>query len=223
MRRHAPEPPSDPRPSLVRHGPRHAKAVVLVLHGGKAVSREVSMSTHLSVLRMLPFAWAVRRRTLGKGVAVWRLRYRYRGWNGSEASPVVDARWALDQVRSSLGPVPVVLLGHSMGGRTAARVADDPLVTDAVLLAPWLPEGEPVDGVRGKRVCVLHGDRDVVTSAASSARWTERARAAGAEVSLDLLPGAEHFMLRGASRWHRLATRAVLAGLASKPRVPALR
>ena len=176
------------------------------------------MSTHLSVLRMLPFAWAVRRRTLGRGVAVWRLRYRYRGWNGSEASPVADARWALDQVRATLGPVPVVLLGHSMGGRTAARVADDPLVTTVVLLAPWLPEGEPVQAVRGKGVRVLHGDRDAMTSAASSVRWAERARRCGADVTVDVLPGAEHFMLRHATRWHRLATRAVLAGLGLRDR-----
>ena len=37
--------------------------------------------------------------------------------------------------------MPVVLLGHSMGGRTAVAVADDPSVVGVVALAPWLPAG----------------------------------------------------------------------------------
>src|SRR3954447_22875142 len=111
MRRQGPEsPPSDPVASLAVTPARgETRAVVLVLHGGKAVSRELSMSTHLSVLRMIPFARLIRRRTRRDGVAVWRLRYRYRGWNGAEASPVTDARWALDEVRRRHGHVPVVL------------------------------------------------------------------------------------------------------------------
>ena len=52
------------------------------------------------------------------GASLWLLRYAVRGWNQRVAappSPVPDARWALDEVRSELGDVPVVLLGHSMG------------------------------------------------------------------------------------------------------------
>ena len=40
--------------------------------------------------------------------------------------------------------MPVVVLGHSMGGRTACRVADHDLVRGVVALAPWLPPGESV-------------------------------------------------------------------------------
>ena len=178
------------------------EAVVLLLHGGKAVSREASMSTHLSVLRMIPFVWAVRRRTGRRHVAVWRLRYRYRGWNGADASPVADARWALDEVRRRHGDVPVVLLGHSMGGRTAVHVGADPAVRGLVLLAPWLATGEPL--IRDKPVCVLHGDQDRITSALSSAAWAQRSGA-----TFHLVEGGEHFMLRRAPVWHRLAAEAV--------------
>ena len=205
--------PDNVLPSLARRPALgRTKAVVLVLHGGKAVSRERAMTTQLSALRMLPFAWAVRRRTWRQGTAVWRLRYRYRGWNGSEASPVADARWALEQVRARHGDVPVVLLGHSMGGRTAAHVADDPSVTGLVLLAPWLQPGEPVPGP-GKDVVVLHGDQDRITSAGSSVAWAREAERRGAHVTVRVLNGAEHFMLRQASTWHRLAAQAVRAQL----------
>jgi alpha-beta hydrolase superfamily lysophospholipase len=189
------------------------RAVVLVLPGGKAMSRDVTATRQASVLRMLPFSWRIRRRTRRQGVAVWRLRYRYRGWNGAEASPVTDARWALDEVRRRHGPVPVVLLGHSMGGRVAAHVAGDPLVSGLVLLAPWLPSHEPFRVRAGVPVCVLHGDQDRITSAAASTAWAERARRAGADVSVFVIPGGEHFMLRHLLTWHRLATDEVLRGL----------
>lgn len=213
MRGQGPEqPPADPAATLsVTSGRGPTQAVVLLLHGGKAVSREVSMSTHLSVLRMIPLGWAVRRqaRRCGiSGVAVWRLRYRYRGWNGAEASPVTDARWALAEVRRRHGDVPVVLVGHSMGGRVAVHVGSDPHVAGLVLLAPWLYPGEP--RVEGKPVLVLHGDRDRITSPQLSEAW---ARRSGAE--LRIVPGGEHFMLRHLRLWHRWAARAAVDDVSS--------
>ena len=103
-------------------------AVVIVLPGGKADSFAPTAPRQLARLRMLPFARQLSRRGRRYGVQVWMLRYRYRGWNGAENSPVQDARWALDEVRRRHGDVPVVLVGHSMGGRTALRVAADPAV-----------------------------------------------------------------------------------------------
>lgn len=194
---------------------RGTTAVVLVLHGGKSVSREVSASTHLSPLRMLPFAWGVRRRTRRQGVAVCRLRYRYRGWNGAEASPVTDARWALEEVRRRFGDVPVVLLGHSMGGRTAVHVADDASVRGLVLLAPWVTAADPVRLRPGVPVTLLHGDHDVITSARSSLAWGERAQRAGAVLTAEILRDGEHFMLRRYRLWQRLAVDAVVAQLAA--------
>jgi alpha-beta hydrolase superfamily lysophospholipase len=163
---------------------------------------------------MLPFAWDIGRQVRRHGVAVWRLHYRYRGWNEPEASPVADARWALDEVRRRHGDVPVVLLGHSMGGRVAVRVADDMAVRNIVLLAPWLPVGEPVAPVNGRRVLILHGDRDRTTSLAESEVWAARAATASAAVRVRQIRGGEHTMLRHARLWHSLAAQGVIRCLA---------
>jgi len=162
---------------------------------------------------MLPFAWDLARRLRGRGVAVWRLHYRYRGWNGSDASPVADTRWALDEVRRRHGDVPVVLLGHSMGGRVAVNVADDPSVSELVLLAPWLPAGEPIAPVAGRRLLILHGDRDRTTSLAASQAWAARAETTASAVDVQRIHGGEHTMLRHARLWQRLTVQAVIGGL----------
>src|SRR3954453_4781451 len=135
-------------------------AVVLVLPGGRADSFEPTSTRHLSAVRMRPFARSLSRRGRRRGLVVWLVRYRYRGWNGEEMSPVPDARWALQEVRRRHGDVPVVLVGHSMGGRTAMRVADDPSVRAVVALAPWLPDGEPVEHLAGRSVLIVHGTLD---------------------------------------------------------------
>ena len=189
------------------------RAVVLVLHGGKAVSREVSLPRHLSAVRMAPFARAVSRRAAPQGVATWRLQYRYRGWNAPEAAPAADARWALAEVRRRHGDVPVVLLGHSMGGRTAVRVADDPAVRSVVTLGPWLPADEPVAPVRGTRLVVAHARRDRWTSAAASRAWWRRASTLTEQAVYIDVRRAGHFMLRRSTLWTSIATAFVLEGL----------
>jgi pimeloyl-ACP methyl ester carboxylesterase len=91
-------------------------SAVLILHGGRATGREPTAPTQLAVLRMIPFERAVRHATRGRDVAVSRPRFRVRGWNGAEASPVADVYAIIER----LG-VPVVLIGHSMGARAALR------------------------------------------------------------------------------------------------------
>lgn len=190
------------------------RAVVLVLHGGKAVSTEPSQDRHLSVARLVPFARQIHQHSAAYGVATWRVRYRYRGWNGHEASPVQDARWALDEVRREHGDIPVVLLGHSMGGRTALRVADDPAVRSVVALAPWLNDGDPVLPARGRRIVIAHAPRDRWTSPVASAHWAEQAAVLAERMVYIRVRRAGHFMLRRASVWKNLATSFVLDGLA---------
>lgn len=57
------------------------------------------------------------------------------------------------------GATPVVMLGHSLGGRAAVRSAGAAGVRGVVALAPWLPEDEPVDQLAGRALAILHGLR----------------------------------------------------------------
>src|SRR3954447_6497853 len=84
-------------------------AIVLVLHGGKENSFDPISWRNTAGLRMRPIAATLRARGRRHGFAVESVRYRYRGWNGVDASPVVDARAALADARGRHGDVPVVL------------------------------------------------------------------------------------------------------------------
>jgi pimeloyl-ACP methyl ester carboxylesterase len=200
-----PVPAVAPVPRVVTLPARRAtRAVALVLPGGRADSFEPAEARHLSAARMWPIARALHRGGRDDGLAVWLLRYRYRGWNGEEMSPVADTRWALDEVRRQHGHLPVVLAGHSMGGRTALRVADDELVRGVVALAPWLLDGEPVDQLAGRRILIVHGTRDRVTSPRASRRYADLARAVTDDINYVAIRGESHAMLLRPRTWNRL-------------------
>jgi len=130
--------------------------VVVVVHGGQSVSTAPTSALQLAVLRMVPVAQAIRHRLRGSGAVVCRPRLLVRGWNGEKASPVADLSRVLDQIGASYGPAPIVLVGHSMGARAAFHVAGHPAVSAVAGLAPWLPPGEPVGQLAGRRVLALH-------------------------------------------------------------------
>src|SRR3954454_11148859 len=208
-------------------------AIVLVLHGGKENSFDPVSWRNGAGLRMRPIAATLRARGHRHGLVVERVRYRYRGWNGAEASPVVDARAALAGARARHGDVPVVLVGHSMGARTALRLSDDDGVTTVVGLAPWTPRGETVDHLRGRRLLLVQGDGDTVTppdnsldyarrAAAAGGEGARRAAAAGAEVARVVVRGDGHAMLRRWTTWHRLTVDSVLAAAGLRPLTPIL-
>ena len=212
-----------PRPALTgRRAAGRLASAVLVLHGGKVRSKEPVRRTNLAYLRMRPFAAAVDRRARQVGAAgpnglgALLLRDRFRGWNGEDADPVADALWALDRIEQLHGRIPVVLLAHSMGGRAALRAAGHPMVTGVVALAPWLPEGEPVTQLDGRRVLIAHGGRDTITDPANSRAYAERAEAAGTDVEYREIPGGKHAMLAGASAWHTLAAEFAVDRLAER-------
>lgn len=199
--------PRGPKPSVhIRPSVGATRAVVLFCYGGKATSHQRSRAWHLSALRLLPFARAVHRAGKSAGVAVWTLGYRYRGWNGAEESPVADGRWALEEIRRVHGDVPVVLVGHSLGGRTVLHIADDPAVAGVVALAPWCEPNESVAAVRARRVYILHGTRDRWTSPAASLDFARRAEPIAALVRWLEVRGVGHFMLRRVSVWQGLTT-----------------
>jgi dienelactone hydrolase len=180
------------------------RGAVIVAHGGTEVSSEPVTPFDLAVLRMVPFELAIRHGLRGAAVAVSRPRYRVRGWNGEQASPVADLRAVIDELVTRFGPIPVVLIGHSMGARASFRVAGHPAVTAVAGLAPWLPPTEPVDQLAGRRVLLAHGTADTVTRPAETWAYAERARAITTAATIEVL-GGEHTMLRRAPLWHRLA------------------
>lgn len=197
---------------------------VLLLHGGRSVSREPSRPGQLAALRMRPFVrplvWALPE----PGLLVARVRYRYRGWNGEAADPVDDTRRALAELAGLTGGIPVVLVGHSMGGRAALHAAGHPLVRAVVGLAPWWPPGEPVAPLRGRDVLALHGGRDRVTSGEASWDLVRRARELdGTRAGALAVAGDGHAMLRRAALWHHTTASAVAAFLGSHPEPSALR
>jgi pimeloyl-ACP methyl ester carboxylesterase len=204
-----------PHPPVL-HRIHHVAAptmVVLVLHGGKVRSTEPAQTNHLSAARMRPFARAVARTM--PDAAVVMLQYRFRGWNGTDRSPVADVRWALEKIRARHGDVPVVLLAHSMGGRAAAAVADDPSVDTIVALAPWWPEGTETDLMRpGQHLQVLHGRLDRWTSPRMSLQATLRAAERGVDARWLSMGMAGHFMLMRPWVWTRRVTAAVGAAAA---------
>jgi predicted esterase len=199
------------QPVLVRQrGAMVVRAAALVLHGGREVSVAPVTAHQLAVLRMVPIARHLASVGAADGLGVWRLRFRYRGWN-SDAHPVADVRWAVQQVREQHGEVPIVLVGHSMGGRAAFWAADEPGVVGLVGLAPWVTPSEPYKQVAGRRLLVVHGTRDRMTSAKNSKALVDAVRVDSAvDATFVHLRDGGHAMLRRAGVWNDLTADFVL-------------
>jgi alpha-beta hydrolase superfamily lysophospholipase len=183
--------------------PSSPRGVVLMLHGGKERSHQAVDSRSASWRRSAAMARSIAAEARALGAALRLLRYRERGWNGG--APVEDARWALAEVRRELGDLPVVLLGHSMGARTAVHVADDPQVRGVVALAPWFPPGEPAHALAGRTLVAAHGRSDRITSARATRAYVEQARRAGADASFVDMGRVGHYMFRRVPAWNELA------------------
>ncbi|WP_033220447.1 alpha/beta hydrolase [Kitasatospora phosalacinea] len=208
------------RPLAWRVLPPSPDAAVLVLHGGKEFGAQPPPVLNLPGLRMRPFAKAVQRGAGvadGRSVAVGTVRYRCRGWNGDRADAARDAEAALSDLAEQLGPVPTVLIGHSMGGRAALRAASHPCVLGVVALAPWCPRDEPTEHLRGRSVLMLHGDRDKITPPEDTDLFALRARGHGARVAGYRVPGSGHTLMRRAGDWHRGTAALALALLGVGP------
>jgi pimeloyl-ACP methyl ester carboxylesterase len=204
-------PSADGPVQLTGHRPpaRQTVGVVLILHGGGERGHHAVRPWSGPVLRMIPFAWAIRRRAkalrpdLGGDFAVLRLRNTVYGWNGDDASPLRDARRALEELATAYPGQPVTLVGHSMGGRVALRLAADPRVTAIAALAPWIPEGEGVLGSPEQRFLLMHGHLDRVTDPRRTKAYAARLIERGVRAQWRPVPGEGHAMLRSARTWHR--------------------
>jgi len=213
--------PDDGRPRLESHpASGELRGLALFCHGGTATSIEPPRDAALSLVRMRAIEQFVRSSTGDRGIATHLLRYRVAGWNGAAADAYTDVRWAIEQLRAEHGPgLPIVLVGHSMGGRAVLRAGGDPQVAAVCGLAPWTPPGEPVAHLRNRTVAILHGSGDRWVPAKLSADFALRARAAGAHVARFVTPGG-HSMVRGALRWHRFVRDVVLGGTGIEPMRP---
>jgi pimeloyl-ACP methyl ester carboxylesterase len=190
---------------VATRAPDHPTGVVLVLHGGASRRDQTAVSpTQLSVLRMIPIATRIAYAGRGR-LAVYRLLNSTRGWDTTH-TPVDDVLWALGQVRSRFPEgLPVCLVGHSLGGRAALLAAGQPDVRSVVALAPWV---YPSDGAvvlpSGRRILVVHGDRDRVASPERSALVAQQLRRS-AEVGYVRVTGGKHAMLSHGSVFDRAA------------------
>ena len=121
------------------------------------------------------------------------LRYRIKSWRRFEEC-VEDARAAI----VAAGGERTLLVGFSMGGGVAIMAAAEPSVEIVVGLAPWIPPRLPLEGLRGRRLSVIHGSLDRAlpgipsVSPRLSRAGFERARALGVEGDYTLIPGALH-------------------------------
>lgn len=181
------------------------KGIVVVAHGGQEVSTKPTTAVQPAVLRMVPIARAIGNALSDAEIRVLRPRFTVRGWNEDAASPVGDLVAVLDGIRARYGStVPVTLVGHSMGARAALRAAGHPSVRAVAALAPWVPPGEPVAQLSGRRVLLAHGDRDKITRPRDTWAFAERARAVTQVTAIEVSADG-HAMLRRAALWHALA------------------
>jgi pimeloyl-ACP methyl ester carboxylesterase len=203
-----------PSPGLDRRDPvGRPRAVVLMLHGGAKTGLNEVGGRSASFRRTSAMRNALQEPMLEQGLSLWLLRFGVRGWNagtGPEPSPVPDARWALDQAAAEHPDVPVILLGHSMGGRTAVAVADHPAVTGVVGLAPWLGPTDPVRTMTGRHLIAGHGSRDRITSARMTRAYVERARPVAASARFVDMGRLGHYMLAKPRTWNRFAVQSTL-------------
>lgn len=194
--------------------------IVLVLHGGRADSTDPVRPWNLALARMRQFVRPTLDRGAPAGIAVAMLRYRNRGWNGPAADGHADAEWALADLARRYGPVPVALIGHSMGGRAALRAGGHASVVGVAALAPWVPRDEPVAHLAGRTVLIAHGSQDRVISPALSEDFARRAADAGARVCRLRVDGSGHAMLGRAKDWNELAAQFAVACVTGGPLPP---
>ncbi len=129
-------------------------------------------------------------------VAFVEVRYRLKTWKELD-SCIADAREAIDEVERG-GARSVALVGFSMGGAVSIGVAGDEAVAGVIGLAPWIPPDLRVDGLRGKRLDVVHGTWDRYlpgipgVSPSHSRAAFDRARAAGVAGTYRLIARGLH-------------------------------
>ncbi|MFF9017805.1 alpha/beta hydrolase [Streptomyces sp. NPDC014870] len=209
------------RPVGASHPGTAVGGVVLLLPDGEVASgRRASVRAHAA---LLPLGRQLVRAGRGEGLVAHVVRYRGRGWNGTDAALASDAEWAVAEAVRRYGDVPVCLAGHGMGARAALRAAGHAAV-DAVLgLAPWLPEDdvaaepEPVRQLVGRQVLLVHGTNDARTDPELSYRLAVRAKKANRDTCRFEVHSDGHALRQYDEEVRALATDFVLGALFARP------
>ncbi|GAB49951.1 dienelactone hydrolase family protein [Mobilicoccus pelagius] len=188
----------------LRRGRRPVEAVVVTLHGGPERGFRRTAAWNAAYLRLLPFGRRIRELS-GDRIAIVHVRHTQTGWNGGEQTTLGQARILLADLARREPELPVGLLGHSLGGRTALAAAGHSQVTSVAALAPWVTPHDAVDHLVGRDVLVVQGNRDLICPKHKTDAFVDRLRDAGGDVDYEILAGCGHGMYRRASQWHDLA------------------
>ncbi|HEY0905350.1 MAG TPA: alpha/beta fold hydrolase [Marmoricola sp.] len=196
--------------------PDTPRGLVLMLHGGAEHGHREIDRRSLAWRRTRWMFDSISGRLRADGVRTALLRFTVKGWNGAHGPvppPVADARVAVARLRDEHPGLPVVLIGHSMGARTAAWAADEPDVVGVLGLAPWFPPGDPVAPLAGRHLVAAHGRRDRITSARATQTYVGRAAAVAESARFVDMGTLGHYMISGVRRWNHVAVTESLAML----------
>ncbi|WP_020109547.1 alpha/beta fold hydrolase [Nocardia sp. 348MFTsu5.1] len=181
-------------------------ASVLVLPGGTDQSYKPFSRTQPAALRMYPFTLSL---AALPGVVVRQAQYRVYGWNGEQNSPMPCAQAALTELLEAHPDVPVIVIGHSMGGRVAAQLAADKRVAGVLALAPWWQHADWRHINDDARVLALHGTADTRTYARRTAKGIRELRERGVDAEFVAIEGGGHALLDHLWTWQSTAVRFV--------------
>lgn len=196
----------------VHRGDRPVEAVVVTLHGGPERGFSTTAPWSAPYLRLFPFGRRIRELSEDR-IAVVRVRHTQTGWNGGEQTTLGQVRWLLGDLSERVAHLPIGLLGHSLGGRTALAAAGHEQVRSVVALAPWVTEHDAVEHLLGRSVLLVQGDRDRECPPEHAREFVHRLRAAGGDVRYEELHNCGHLMLRRAAQWHDLAAEHLISTL----------